>query len=386
MKLETKQLKESFFNPILHFLPLLIFLVVDDFFGINAAWTVSIPASLMILFYVYYFHARVFPWHINFTLMFIGLSMVVYGSTLIGLPLFVIHISDEIIFFVFLLSLIVLRPTFEKVALAVMPKKMPMTNNFEELFRVIKVLIAIILGYTFVFLFFHLFADSKVIELTTLNYVYAGCIIAYVIYELIRVQMIRMELMKEVWWPIVNEHGIIVGNVQSQISLADKEKFTHPVIRVHMIDKGMIFLQKRNDDDPYFGGMWDVAIFDHIQMGETMEECIHRNFEHEYGLKNPKYMHLSNYRIESKQENQYAFLYVTCQVSHETRYKCGTEKTKWWTQKQIEENLEAGIFTDNFVVEYDLLKRSGLLESGKCECACRLKQTIYNLPIYPTQK
>jgi hypothetical protein len=53
------------------------------------------------------------------------------------------------------------------------------------------------------------------------------------------------------------------------------------------------------------------------------------------------------------------------------------DQTKWWTQQQIEDNLDAGIFTENFKIEYDLLKRSGLLETGKCECSCKLKDTIY---------
>lgn len=380
MKLQTKQLKESFFNPILHFLPLIIFLVVDVFEGIGRAWTVSIPVSLAVLFYVYYYHPRVFLWHINFTLMFVGLSVLVYSSTMIGLPFYLIHVSDELVFFLFLLSLILLRPTFEKLALVVMPKRMPMTNNFDELFRVVKVLVFIIVVYTLVFLVMEVFGISAFVKLTTLNSIYVGVIIAYIIYELIRVHLIRLELLKEVWWPIVNEQGAIVGNVQSQVSLLDKEKFMHPVVRLHIIDKGMIFLQKRHDNDPFFPGMWDAAIFDHLRMDETLEECFARNFEQEYGLKNPKYMHLSKYTIESEAENHYAFLNVSCQLCDVVRYKCGSEKTKWWTKKQIEENLDAGIFSKSFLLEYNLLVRSGLLEGGICECNCRLKQTIYHLP------
>jgi hypothetical protein len=53
-----------------------------------------------------------------------------------------------------------------------------------------------------------------------------------------------------------------------------------------------------------------------------------------------------------------------------------TEQLKWWTQHQIEENLESGIFSENFKIEYDLLLRSGLIETGKCNCNCKLKQAI----------
>lgn len=52
------------------------------------------------------------------------------------------------------------------------------------------------------------------------------------------------------------------------------------------------------------------------------------------------------------------------------------DHAKWWTAKQIEENLESGIFTENFKTEFDLLKRSGLLESVQCECECTLKDVI----------
>jgi hypothetical protein len=39
-----------------------------------------------------------------------------------------------------------------------------------------------------------------------------------------------------------------------------------------------------------------------------------------------------------------------------------------------------GYFFRKFKVEYDLLKRSGLLESGKCECKCKLKEVIFEQP------
>ncbi|MBP7369563.1 MAG: hypothetical protein KA976_07570 [Paludibacteraceae bacterium] len=47
---------------------------------------------------------------------------------------------------------------------------------------------------------------------------------------------------------------------------------------------------------------------------------------------------------------------------------------------RIEENLQEGIFTENFLIEFDLLKKSAVLENNICDCACKLKETIFKAP------
>src|ERR1035437_8464906 len=98
----------------------------------------------------------------------------------------------------------------------------------------------------------------------------------------------------------------------------------------------------------------------HVKMGETIELCVERAAEEKYALNNFRFMYLSNYTIESKKEKQYAFLFVSCL---QTEYKLSPDlldQTKWWTVNQIEDNLKEGVFSENFIIEFDLLKRSGL--------------------------
>jgi hypothetical protein len=97
-------------------------------------------------------------------------------------------------------------------------------------------------------------------------------------------------------------------------------------------------------------------------------------------LDNFKYMYLSNYTIDARNERQYAFLFVSCQQIEYNLNPTFSEQTKWWTQNQIEDNLSEGIFTENFMMEFDLLQRSGLLETGKCKCNCKLREAIYSQP------
>ena len=88
-------------------------------------------------------------------------------------------------------------------------------------------------------------------------------------------------------------------------------------------------------------------------------------------------MYLSNYLLVGKNEKQYAFLFVSCLQAEYKLNPSSPDLTKWWTQRQIEDNLNEGIFSENFKLEFDLLQRSGLLESGKCECNCRMRDVIY---------
>ncbi len=126
-------------------------------------------------------------------------------------------------------------------------------------------------------------------------------------------QIIRAKLLREEWWPIVNENGKIIGSIQHLTSLNDEKKYMHPIVRVMLIDKGLVFLQKRAANNLVFGGLWDTAVSNHLIVGETLEQCIERTANERYGLEKFRYMHLSNYVHETTNEHHYAFLF--CKLS-----------------------------------------------------------------------
>ena len=190
--------------------------------------------------------------------------------------------------------------------------------------------------------------------------------------------MVRSKLIREEWLPIVNNQGKIIGSIQHTISLNDEKNYQHPVVRILFVDKGMILLNKKTDTNGKITDMWDSTLAAHVVMEETIEQCVARTVKKKLDIDDFKYMFLSNYMVDCKNEIQYSFLFISCMMSDFKLSDRFVQQAKWWTQSQIEENLTTGIFTDSFKTEYDLLKRSGLLETGKCECNCRLKQVIYN--------
>jgi len=378
MKKLRKQIKESFFNPILLFLPLLLFLVVDNFYGMSIAWAIAFPVALLLGVYVFYAYNRIFVWHLLFTLTFLGVSFLVSYAPLQNTTLTFQNLVDEVVWFAFMMIFLLFRKRIESIILRTMPRLMPMSNNINELFRVIWVLFIVLGVYISTYSIIQLLGDElKSTYLEYLRIAYALIITAFVAWEVLRVQLIQAKLINEEWWPIVTDHGKIIGSIQYMTSLFDNKKYMHPVIRVQVIEEGMIFLQKRRSDDLLFPSLWDTAISSHVKMGETIEQCIKRTGEERYNLRGIKYLFLSNYCHETEKEHHYAFLFVTCQFPKIYPNSDFMDQTKWWTQQQIEENLETGIFSENFKIEYDLLKRSGLLEKNHCDCECKLKDAYH---------
>ena len=374
-----KHIKESFFNPIFHFLPLLMFLVVDDFFGILSAWEISLPFALVLLVYTYFVYNRIFTWHLIGTLIFVAASLITAIETLLPQP----PLSNEIIFesvvLLFFAIFLIFRSHIQKVVQQLMSNLIPMTNNFEELYRVIWTFGLVLFLYVSAFLVIQT-TDNSQTEFyhQLLQLIYLGILLFLVAYEILRVQMVRSRLIREEWLPIVNNQGKIVGSIQHNISLNDEKKYQHPVVRILFVDKGMILLNKQTDENGKSSDLWDSTISAHVVMEESIEQCVDRIVKKKLDIEDFKYMFLSNYTVDCKNEIHYSFLFVSCMMSEFKLSERFVEQAKWWTQPQIEDNINAGIFTDSFKIEYDLLKRSGLLETGKCECNCRLKQVIYN--------
>jgi len=373
-----KHIKDSIFNPILHFTPILLFLIVDDFFGMNVAWKVAFPFTLILLMYVFFVFNRIVVWHLIFTFIFVASALIAACEDFLP-PQLVNHaIVYELVLIFFFVVFLIFRSKIHALVLRLMSNLIPMTNNFNELFKVIWFFLIVLVFYVVSFEVISYSGHNVKALQQMFLYFYVGLLFFFSIYEILRIQLIRNKLILEEWWPIVNNQGKIIGSIQQNTSLHDQRKYQHPVVRLLFIDKGMIFLVKKSNESHDAANLWDSTISKHVRMDETVEKSVENIVEDRYNISNFTYMYLSNYTIECKSEIQYSFLFVSCL---QTEYKLAIqsdEQSKWWTQRQIDENFQTGIFSENFKIEYEILKRSGLLETGVCECNCRLKEVIYN--------
>ncbi len=356
-----KQIKESFFNPIIHFLPLLFFVVADDLWGTKIAWLLSFPAALCMFIYVFIYYRRLFIWNL---FMSIGYFFVGFSTTFIPLITknqFIIQSIDELTFVVLLLYSIL----YKNMGTRFCCKDVPLFNNLNELNRVSYLILFILLGYSVskLFIFQKNIPDNY---LNLIDNIYFWSLFSTILYETIRVYFIRKKLLKEDWLPIVDTEGKVIGSCQYQPNLTPNKKHLHPVVRCYFIDKGMVLLQQRKSDDVTDPLFWDASVSKHIRLGETIEQTLQERGKRLYNVDLSKSMFLTKYVHRGIFNNQFIYLFITCRKDLDTFCE-DYESVKWWTTSQIEDNLDKGIFTRRFENEYKILQRSGIIETPKCE-------------------
>ena len=379
MKRLRKQINETFFNPVIHFLPLIVFMVVNDFWDLKTAWVATLPVVFILFLYIFFFYRKIVQWFVFsvFVVFVVGSFISFFPVEKLPFPIGDVALESAVLIF-FILSLIFRKPV-ETMLNQRKSKLPPMVNNLNEMFRMLWMLGAVIFVYIHIYL---ITASLPIPNLEyTLQFIHDAYLVLFlfvVFYELIRVTLIRVKLLREEWWPILNEKGKMIGSIHNKTSLSDPTKYIHPIIRVMLIEDNRIFLQKRCQQDLVYPGYWDTALSNHVKVNETVEQCISRTANERYGIKDLKPIFLSNYMHETDFEYHYAFLFVACKLPELEHNKDYIDHAKWWTVQQIEDNLSTDIFTENFLSEFELVKRSGLLDTGRCDCECRLKKTIQN--------
>lgn len=376
MQTLKSQIKESFFNPLLHFLPLLVFIVVDDFWGMSIAWRVSFPVAIGMLFYIRRYYQRLFVWNAAISTSYLLISLGVSITPLLSSNLYLFRYIDEIFFILLMLFLLTDKKYLKKLSKKTLPNTLPLSNNFYEFNRIIKHLLLIVLLYLFM---------STLIELRIIDYHYIkpfkiGYMLSITIvlsHEMIRVSLVRKKLFNEKWLPIVNKQGEVIGSFQQQTLRQANNRHLHPVARCYFINNGLILLRQKEHTHPFEPMLWDTAISEHLRVGESIENTIRNSAKKRYNTLPNKVLHITKYIHQSEIDYQFIYLSISClkEVCSDTP---NSTHTKWWTVKQIEENLHKAIFTERFEKEYEILKRYGITESNHCECYCKLKEVILN--------
>ena len=69
------------------------------------------------------------------------------------------------------------------------------------------------------------------------------------LYEQIRLSMMKRGLAEETWLPVVDVKGHVIGRVAYSVSLsAEARHYRHPVVRIAVMHRGMLYLSRRDAD------------------------------------------------------------------------------------------------------------------------------------------
>ena len=157
----------------------------------------------------------------------------------------------------------------------------------------------------------------------------------------------------EEWFPVVDKEGNTIGKALRSVCHDGKSMLLHPVVHLHLFNtRGELFLQKRARTKDIQPGKWDTSVGGHISPGETPDMALIREAGEELGLNSFVPEYLGKYVWESSRERELVNSFSTISDEIPVINKDEIEEGRYWTLKEIKDNLGRDIFTPNFENEF----------------------------------
>ena len=373
------RIRKSWENQALGILPLLLFLLLDNYISYLHAYTIS---AIFCVLSMFVFHILRKNKIYSFMLLPSFLTLILYAFFLIFmrveevLAVYTPLITEILLIIVLTVVKIVKKPLLHRVRDAQHPAyekthNLTMLNEFffiAQLFRNLYILH--LLGIAFYNI---LPEEVKDIRFNRFLYRDMGLIIgvAVIVYEQIRLLMVRGRLKKEMWLPVLNDKGSVIGCIAYSVSRLLPKKYYHPIVRIALVHKGMLYLAKRNEYAYVSASMIDYPFYRYVLFRQSIEAAAQEAVE---GLKTlvgkiqPRL--LIRYTFENERVKHQVSLFVICIQDEQVieQYK-QVQDGKLWSIQQIEENLGKGIFSVYFEREFSYLKNTILLAENLCLCS-----------------
>ena len=156
--------------------------------------------------------------------------------------------------------------------------------------------------------------------------------------------------------PIVDEEGNEISRALRSVCHDGRSMLLHPVVHMHLFNsKGELFLQKRAMTKDLLPGYWDTSVGGHASPGESPEEALKRETLEELGIRDFTYRFIRKYIWESKRERELVYSFTGLSEAVPEINRDEIDDGRFWSMREIRENLNRNIFTPNFEHEYDLV-------------------------------
>ncbi|MBU0700206.1 NUDIX domain-containing protein [bacterium] len=158
--------------------------------------------------------------------------------------------------------------------------------------------------------------------------------------------------MKELF-EIVDEQGNIIGQALRE-ECHSNPCLLHRVSHILVFNsQGSLYLQKRSMDKDIQPGKWDTSVGGHLHPGETHEDAGIREMTEELGIQGTALTRLYDYIWRSDRESEMVRTFMAMYDGEIIPSIDEIETGRFWTDDEIKDNLNKGIFTTNFEKEYE---------------------------------
>jgi len=339
------------------FIPLFVFIVADEIWGTEIGLIVALFIGLIELVYTFIKEKR----FDKFILLDTALLMALGGVSLLLHNDIFFKIKPAIIEAIMCVILAVSAFTNIDIIGGMSKRYMKGIEMNEAVLikfrQTLKVMFGIFSIHTLLVLYSALYMSKEAWAFVSggLFYIIFGI---YFLYEFIQQkrkakQTIPIERFEdEEWLPVVDEQGKIIGKALRS-ACHGGDKILHPVVHLHVMNpRKYLFLQKRPETKLIQPGKWDTAVGGHIAFGEDVKTALRREAYEEIGLKDFVAKPIGNYLFESEIERELVYSFLSYDFKSIHLHSDEVEEGRFWSQKQIEQNLGKGIFTPNFELEY----------------------------------
>ena len=177
-------------------------------------------------------------------------------------------------------------------------------------------------------------------------------------------------LRKEMWLPVLNDGGKVIGCIARSVSRSLPKKYYHPVVRVAVIYQGMLYLVNRGKKSFVSPDTIDYPFYSYVLFRHSIESTVRETMGGLGEKEDVMPRFLIRYTFENEKVKHLVNLYVMCVRSEEVMDQIKQPNGKLWTSKQIEENLSSGVFSEYFEQEFAYLQNTVLLAENFCCAGC----------------
>ncbi len=340
------------------FLPIFIFIAVDEIWGTIAGIIFAIAFGIIYLIFNYIKEKKIDKFVIADTSLIIilgGISIVLKNDTFFKLkPAFVETILVAILGYSgFSSNNIILKMTSHYV------KGVEFNNlQIKQITRNLKVLFFIFLIHTILIYYSVYFMSDE-------GWAFISGALFYIIFAVFFIfEYVRTRLFTDTsveYLPVIDEKGNFIKK-ETRKNVHNGSKLLHPVVHLHFIVDNKILLQKRSKNKKIMPGKWDTSVGGHVSFGESIEESLLRETSEEVGVRNFNYKFFKQYIWESDIEREMVFSFICFDNKDFACSKTEIEECKFWSKKEIEKNRDKKIFTPNFLIEFDILVKNQILK------------------------
>jgi hypothetical protein len=179
-----------------------------------------------------------------------------------------------------------------------------------------------------------------------------------IVCEQIRLWLMEKKAGADLWLPVLNAQGRVVGSMPYPGSMRLHKKYYHPLVRMAVVYKNMLYLLPRPKEEVVSPECLDHPFYHYVLYRHTVENTVQ-------GLIAPlkdaalKPCLMLHYTFENDKVKQLISLYaITLHAESQLQHFAGG---KWWTAKQIESEAEQGLFSAYFLKEFLYLQNTILL-------------------------